>query len=213
MIGSIAHVNVGATGASQDRCAVLSIGSITLVALADGAGNSTAGAEVASAVIETLLHEAVHGLDLRDERLLVDVLRSLDQRFAKSKTGGESTAVVAALAPGRVVGASIGDSGACLVPADGHTIDLTKEQLRKPLLGSGRAVPVPFVCGTSPSMTLVVASDGLFGYVDEARAREIVQSSASVEVAVHNLLAATRLPTGALRDDVSIVAVRTNLRR
>jgi serine/threonine protein phosphatase PrpC len=213
MIGSIAHLNVGSSGPSQDRTAVVTIGAITLVVVADGAGGLSGGGEAASAVIETLLHEAVHGLDLRDERLMVDVLRALDQRLAKTRSSGETTAVVAALAPGRVVGASVGDSGAWLIPSEGNVIELTAEQLRKPLLGSGRAVPVPFVSGTSPSMTLLAASDGLFSYVDAAQVRTIVQSAASGDVALHGLLDAARLPNGSLRDDVSIVAIRSTLRR
>lgn len=213
MIGSIAHLNVGASGPSQDRSSVVTIGAITLVVVADGAGGLSGGGEAASAVVETLLHEAVHGLDLRDERLMVDVLRALDQRLARARSSGETTAVVAALAPGRVVGASVGDSGAWLIPNEGNAIELTAEQLRKPLLGSGRAVPVPFVCGTSPSMTLLVGSDGLFSYVEPLRAREIVQAASSGEIALHGLLDAVRLPNGSLRDDVSIVAVRSGLRR
>ena len=68
-------------------------------------------------------------------------------------------------AAGNVAGASVGDSGAWLVnPASGRFVDLTANQHRKPLLGSGRARITPFFHSKKATSrdVLLVASDGLF---------------------------------------------------
>lgn len=52
-------------------------------------------------------------------------------------SGGQTTAVIGVATPGRIVGASVGDSGAILFR--GPPVDLAAEQARKPLLGSGHA--------------------------------------------------------------------------
>jgi hypothetical protein len=42
------------------------------------------------------------------------------------------------------VGASVGDSSAWLISPAGEVTDLTAQQRRRPLLGSGEALPVQF---------------------------------------------------------------------
>jgi PPM family protein phosphatase len=54
--------------------------------------------------------------------------------------GGETTAVIAVVDESGVNGASVGDSGAWQVEPAMH-IDLACQQIRKPLIGSGEAVP------------------------------------------------------------------------
>jgi hypothetical protein len=66
-----------------------------------------------------------------------------------------------------VLGASVGDSEAWLV-GEATIARLTNGQVHKPLLGSGRAIPVGF--GPVPlAGRLIVASDGLFKYCTEQR--------------------------------------------
>lgn len=99
-------------------------------------------------------------------------------------------------------GASVGDSGAWLV-WDGTVIDLTEQQVRKPLLGSGAAHPVAF--GPVPMRgRLVVATDGLFKYATRARLVSAA-SRGGPESAVTALIDAVRMPSGRLQDDVGVV--------
>ncbi|MEO8270301.1 MAG: hypothetical protein ABI557_11320 [Aureliella sp.] len=77
-------------------------------------------------------------------------------------TTGETTAVIVDLYPDRILGASVGDSCAWIV--DGPEItDLTRTQIRKPLLGSHAAKPAPFWHGPLDGL-LLVGSDGFFDY-------------------------------------------------
>jgi len=102
------------------------------------------------------------------------------------------------------VGASVGTAEAWWVGAEGH-FDLTEAQNRTPLLGSGEAVPVPFVLRYPKEGALVVATDGLFKYVDPLTITEAVRqdSSAAPEV----LLKCAESPKGRLYDDLAIVTV------
>jgi hypothetical protein len=67
-------------------------------------------------------------------------LYEADQALVRS--GGQCTAVVVEISEGRLVGASVGDSGAWLLTGKA-IIDLTENQHRKPLLGSDEAMPCP----------------------------------------------------------------------
>jgi len=100
------------------------------------------------------------------------------------------------------MGASVGDSGAWLLtPPD--FVDLTEDQNRKPLLGSGLAKPVAFG-PYSISGRLLVASDGLFKYVACERIRELATTLPLASTA-GALVDAARLPSGALQDDVAVI--------
>jgi hypothetical protein len=80
--------------------------------------------------------------------------------LVKAGHGGMSTAVVAEIVDGQVVGASVGDSCAWLVSL-GEVSDLTERQVRKPLLGSG----------VSPAATGGTSSTSITGYQEPTRWR------------------------------------------
>src|SRR5262249_7289847 len=99
-------------------------------------------------------------------------------------------------------GASVGDSGAWLIDP---FVDLTSAQKRKPLIGSGRACPVPFA---SPfAGTLLLASDGLFKYAAQSRIRQLA-AHPELERIPEMLVDAVRLPSGNLQDDVAVMICR-----
>ena len=178
-------------GRGHDRAGAVRTATGYLPVLADGAGGTTGGAEAASRVVARALAERP-----RTASACVALLASLDDRL-----GGETTAVVLAVVDGVVLGASVGDSGAWM-PRGKELVDLTENQRRKPLLGSGRATvvaidPVPL------AGRLLVASDGLSSYVQSAQILEILALPfADIPSA---LTSAARLPSGALQDDLSIV--------
>jgi serine/threonine protein phosphatase PrpC len=196
---ALAHLNLPSGRVSSDCAASFLLPDGLVLVLADGAGGTTHGREAARAVVDLVAHELAHGVDpLR----IADVLRSIDVRLTRERAG-QSTAVCVSIGPGSIVGASAGDSEAWIV--DGDSVSrLTDSQLRKPLLGAG-AQPRPFVVAGPLRGTLVVASDGLFGYVSEER---VVRACAlgSVEAVAQDLAAAA----GRLQDDLSLFVVRAS---
>jgi serine/threonine protein phosphatase PrpC len=120
-----------------------------------------------------------------------------------SGSGGLAAAVVVSISnDGAVYGASVGDCEAWVF-GDGEPRNLTEQQVRKPLLGGGDAHPVGFSTQLG-SGTLVVASDGLWKYMDHARIAAIV-ATRPLERAAAALVDGVRLGSGALQDDVAVM--------
>lgn len=199
-----ARVSFAAQRSSQDRCAVVVTGERAVVVLADGAGGTTRGAEAAQAAVEFILRELTHGTDFNDPRVLVETLASLDARLARE--GGETTAVIATVWPNSIAGASVGDSDAYIFGPSG-VVHLTAGQIRKPLLGSGRATPRPFAFAGMLAGTLVVGSDGLFAHAAHGEIADAAMES-NLASAAQRLADAARLPSGTYSDDVTIALVR-----
>jgi serine/threonine protein phosphatase PrpC len=119
---------------------------------------------------------------------------------------GQCAVVAVALVADRIVGASVGDCGAWLVTVNGID-DLTDTQVRKPLLGSGEAVPVAFEAVLRDS-TLLLATDGLLKYGRRDRIA-VLARGADLQVAVQLLAELPRLRSGALPDDVGVILCRS----
>ncbi len=167
--------------AGQDRAAAFPFAGGHLLVVADGAGGVAGGAEAAQAVVD-----ALHALDATREHDWVQVLRTLDAHLSSATGMGETTAVVAFLKDDEIVGASVGDSGGWMLM--GTWLDLLENQRRKPLLGTGEAVPVAF--GPFPmGERVLLGSDGLFKYVEAERIGRLA-SNTSLESAASELIAA-----------------------
>ena len=83
--------------------------------------------------------------------------------------------------------------------------DLTVHQRRKPLIGSGEALPVEFEAQLRGGR-LLLATDGLTKYVTAERICALA-AKGSVVKAADLLTACVRLPSGGLQDDVAVVIV------
>lgn len=178
----------------EDRAAHRSDGVSDLVILADGAGGISGGRHAAE-----LLVGAAQVIATPAEA--VQELCRLDSVLSDDSSAGEATAVLLAIRAGALFGASVGDSGAWLIGQD--LVDLTASQRRKPLLGSGAAVPMPF--GPVAFVgRLLVASDGLLKYAPRGRIRELA-ALGELGQAADDLVHAARLPSGGLQDDVALV--------
>ena len=94
------------------------------------------------------------------------MLLELDEKLAGR--GAETTAVVAFVDSDRVRGASIGDSAAWLISQAWEMTDLTVHQHRKPLIGSGKALPVEFEAELRGG-PLLLATDRSTKYVTAER--------------------------------------------
>jgi hypothetical protein len=182
----------------EDRVKVIELDGGVVIAVADGAGGTGSGAEAA----ETVIREVAAAASLqRDADGWCEVLRQADQRIG----AGEATCVVVARSAGGIVGASVGDSRAWLLEEE-QVNDLTRGQVRKPLLGTGEALPVGFSHPPSPGL-LLVCTDGFGNYVRrEALLREVPWIDFAV--LARSLVEMVRLPSGALWDDIGIVACR-----
>jgi len=194
MLAAVSKIENSVRG--EDRVFVRQDDDRLLIALADGAGGTGAGACAAQAVCDAIL--AVRRRDQSWETSLCEV----DQILLRSNRGGLSTGVVVEVTPHALLGASVGDSCAWLIDGS-RLIDLTENQQRKPLLGSGRAHPTAF--GPTPLHgRLLVASDGLIKY---ARRAEILRRATlgPLEEGAMALLDAVRLGSGAFHDDVALV--------
>ena len=160
-------------------------------------GGGAVAAELACALAAGGMRESLGSAEAWTQRLL-----EIDGALASGGAGGQCAAVVVEISDNRIVGASAGDSGAWLLTGRG-ILDLTSGQHRKPLLGSGEALPVGFG-PIELSGRLLIASDGLFKY---ATRQDIVQRAIGVSLndAVERLIGGLRLRSGALQDDVAII--------
>ena len=197
---TVAH-RVENGGRGEDHVLVEHSGSRTLAVVADGAGG-TGGGAAAAAMACSIAAQRLQTGGAGTAEDWVKCLYEADQ--AVVGTGGQCTAVVVDISEGRVVGASVGDSGAWLLTGKA-IVDLTENQHRKPLLGSDEAMPMGFG-PIELSGRLLIASDGLFKYATES---DIAQLAMGLPVndAVEKLIAGLRLRSGALQDDVGIILI------
>ena len=191
-------------GPLQDRIEAVELDGGWALILADGAGGMSGGAHAADALVR-IVSERVRELGAgADAEALCGVLQQADRELSADPAAGETTAVVAVAAGGKVVGASVGDSGAWLVGPDGHS-DLTAGQVRKPLLGSEVAVFYGFTAAFAG--TLLVASDGLLKYASAEKVCAAARAG-NLRSAAESLLDLARLDSGGLQDDAAVLLCR-----
>lgn len=182
----------------EDRVGVIHLDDRVVVAVADGAGGTSGGGEAADAVVRAI---RTHVKQCPDDNDWVRLLTQLDHQIAP----GETTAVIVDVTMDRISGASVGDSRAWMVH-DGRVEDLSANQVRKPLLGSGAAQPIGFLTGTMQGV-LLVATDGLFNYAKTEFVHKLI-AQADFYSLPRKLIDMVRLPSGAFCDDVGIVVCR-----
>src|SRR4051794_23320561 len=135
----VSHIVANGENA-QDRLSVLRFDDRVVLAIADGAGGRSGGAEAADLAIEIISQFAS---SLHSEDACTSALFRAHSMIQKNEKAGETTAVVAVAKGSQVFGASIGDSGAWLI-SEGSIDDLSARQNRRPFLGSGTAIPMGF---------------------------------------------------------------------
>jgi CheY-like chemotaxis protein len=176
-----------------------------VVAVADGAGGSGAGAFAADTAIEQIDRTLANSHSPLTLTQLAGLLERIDSVLVETRTGGETTCVVAQLVKGSVSGASVGDSSAVHIQPSGST-DLTAGQSRKPLLGSGGSTPVAFGPAKMKGL-LLVATDGLIRYAPRPVFTRAM-ASPGLEGARDILLQSVRLRSGEFQDDTTGILVR-----
>jgi len=187
----------------QDRAEFFWCGSNLVLVVADGAGGMGGGAEAAEFVVKGV-KERISSLEL-DSESLTNLVASLDREMAASGAFGETTCVLVVLSSAGIIGTSVGDSGAFIFSKIGVE-SLTVNQLRKPFVGSGRAMPVGFT-GSSFEGTLLLASDGLLKYTSQQKIADTIATT-DFESMAEKLIALVRYQSGASPDDVSVLLAR-----
>lgn len=193
---------------SEDRAEILLAAGSQILFVADGVGGRPNGAKAADLLLD-LVRDVAPQIIRLDASAWARFLTEADRIVHDEAEGGETTAVIAQAAGDghKVVGASVGDSEAWFVTADG-LFDLTESQRKKPFLGSGGAQPVAFALSVPPSGgTLLIASDGLFKYAAQERILEAARLPEGEESAAA-LLDAARLRSGSFSDDIAVALCR-----
>ncbi len=190
---------------SEDRVGLLRLPGGLLFVLADGAGGLAGAAEAASGIVLAIDRRFFRASAHPSPEDLSRALTEIDRELAVDPQAGQATAIIGCAMPGRVYGVSAGDSQ-CWLVSDVGSIPLTAHQPERPFVGSGHLRPHPFTHAFH-SGTLLVASDGLFNYLD---AGEIIRLAATsiVEDVGPALEGALRRRHGNLPDDLSIIVAR-----
>jgi len=187
----------------QDRAELFWCDSNLVLVVADGAGGMSGGAEAAQFIAEGV-RKRICSATMNPKDLIM-LFTSLDREMAAIGAFGETTCVAVVLSDNGVVGASVGDSGALIFSKAGVD-NLTANQVRKPFLGSGRAMPVSFTRGLLEG-TLLVASDGLLKNTSLEKIAATILT-ADFDDAANKLVELVRYQSGALPDDVSVLLAR-----
>jgi serine/threonine protein phosphatase PrpC len=185
---------------NEDRLEITCSGACWTRVVADGAGGLAGGARAATSATLSLADRGTAGPV--DAEGWCEEIRRLDRALERDAKAGETTLVVIQVADGFLTGASVGDSGALLFAAGGVS-DPTEGQSRKPLVGSGRAVPRG-IARQPWAGRLLLATDGLFNYVPWP-VLVATASAGEVTAAIDALVEAARLPSGGFQDDIALI--------
>ncbi len=129
---------------SHDRLSVLRDAHRTLIALADGAGSAAAAQAAAARAVNELARCFRSGVLPDNPRDWEMVLEGIDHIVLGDPAAGETNALVMLVQQGLVMGASVGDSLAYMVPPAGDAQLLTPRPRKGPRIGTGMARPIGF---------------------------------------------------------------------
>lgn len=187
------RIEASRPGRGEDRIALVETADRTIIIVADGAGGVAGGAAAAEALCRApTLGASAWSVWLSQQ----------DAALAAKSTGLAAAVILAIDDDGMIHGASVGDCEAWVFTKN-EALPLTDQQVRKPLLGDGAALPVNFTARVTEG-TVLIASDGLWKYMKPARIAEAA-ALRPLESAVDALVAGARLPSGAMQDDIAIV--------
>jgi hypothetical protein len=190
--------NQSTRGSGQDRIQIFHFDKKVVLAVADGAGGLSGGAEAADIAINFISQRSD---SLSSQKHCEKLLREIDNAISSDRIAGETTAVLVVVSLNYIFGASVGDSGAWIL--NGTSIDdLTRSQIRKPFLGTGVATPIGFSRDALHG-TLLVATDGLLKYTS----REAISAAlerANFDDSPAALVSLVRYSSGELPDDVTV---------
>ncbi len=189
--------------ASEDRADVVVGPGGAFAVVADGVGGRDGGAAAADVVLRAVRELAEQNQAKWDR---VRWMADLDRRMAESGAVGETTAVVTWLSALGPLGVAVGDSVAWWIRDDDWG-SLTDAAVRKPWVGTGGAVPVPFGKPLQDVGTLLLATDGMVKYTSAERIVEVVRTTPFDDLP-RALIELVRPRSGRLPDDVAVIVAR-----
>lgn len=192
----------GASSANQDRGVIINLDNCLVFIISDGAGGLGGGEKAAEIVIEEGKNIDKHYLGHADTFFWADMLSQIDQKVYNDREAGEATAIIIITDGKIILGASVGDSEAWIINGN-KTVDLTSRQVRKPIIGSGSACPIPFG-PVEFNGTLIMATDGLFKFTSMEKIQQTIATH-EIEKSGFALIECVRLQSGSLQDDVTII--------
>jgi len=181
----------------EDCVGIANSGNAILLCVADGAGGTSGGKMAAEIMVESISYLGVlEGFSSPDD--FESFLRKLDQDIYETKDAGETTAIIGLITSNTIFGASIGDSECWMFSSD-FDYELTKHQKRKPLLGSGSAIPIGFG-PMELSGPLVLGTDGLFKYANFQKIKSMLTQGTAKDI-----ITLAKEETGQLQDDAAVI--------
>ena len=184
---------------SEDRGEIIYLPDGFCIAVADGAGGISGGAEAADLVIQTVSSVIK---SVTTDLGCVSTLTSIDGLIFDDARAGETTGLIVVVKPDRLYGASVGDSAAWLFNGESSQ-ELTRGQKKKPFLGAGGVLPHAFAVEVLQG-SLVVATDGLWKYTGIEAIEAVVRENGPENLA-KKLIELVRLKSGTLPDDVCVI--------
>lgn len=177
-----------------------------LCVIADGQGGQPGGGEAARLACRVCADTAAR---LEPAALLLPttwttILSTVDRAVADEPTAGYTTVVAFAVTGSRVCGASCGDSAAVLFQGGDPMVILTDGQQKNPPVGSGFATFVSFAANLVLPWLVLAMSDGVWKYAGWERIAKAA-SERRGERLITSLLKLTRLRSGALQDDFTLI--------
>jgi serine/threonine protein phosphatase PrpC len=193
---------------SHDRVKVVQHGCRTVIALADGAGGMSGAAEAAEQVVNSLVKAFAGAQVDATPGSCAEVLAVVDHAVASNPRAGETTGLLVVIDADSVVGASVGDCAAWIVPQNDGRREISVHQMRKPRIGTGRANPVGFG-PTSLKGVLIMITDGIADHITGVQLTALVRR-VEAEQLPRALLDHVRLPSGKLTDHVTVVVASSD---
>lgn len=191
----------------DDRAVVYQKSDFLVAVVADGAGGMSGASEAADYFLQSIQKKiSTEVRNIMDHTYWHQVLVEIDTLLYKHPIAGETTGIIAAFNTKNnyIVGASVGDSEAYII--SNKYCCLTEDQYRKPLLGSGSAIPIPFG-PIAIDGTLILGSDGLFKYTSLSKISQITQFY-QPKKSILRLFDLVKLPNDSFMDDVSVIVIK-----
>ena len=169
----------------------------SLFIVADGAGGIGDGKHASQNAID-FVHSFLTGKEITLNNVK-SCIKHVDHQLSLCDNYGETTLIVLIQTNNQIFGASVGDSSAIMV-SKALVHDLTENQIRKPLVGSGEASPVGFG-PLNVNGSIIIGTDGLFKYANFQKITEYMNDNRSAS----EIADLARLKSGAFSDDIAFI--------
>jgi PPM family protein phosphatase len=134
--------------------------------VADGQGGREGGGEAAREACRSAgaIAMSIAPRKLRDGKTWTKILKQADEKVSLTEQAGFAAFLGMAFDETGVWGASNGDCAVLAVSSSGAAVELTRDQIKNPPLGSGAAAITPFKMNMGGEWMLLAMTDGVWKY-------------------------------------------------